>query len=191
MRGGVIKYTNNDNKTKLIDFDSYMNWNSKYRFGADVVLKQYSLKQQAQDVKILTENECDMILKNIKQNVTDLADEHQETTFYYFFPPYSICYWDMMNNERKIEWQINAEKLAIEEILKHPNIKLYSFSNNFELVCNLDNYKDPKHYGEWINSWMLKKMHDGEYLLTKDNYHEYINVIKGFYSSYDYESLHK
>ena len=168
-----------------------MNWNSKYRFGADVVLKQYSLKQQAQDVKILTENECDMILKNIKQNVTDLADEHQETTFYYFFPPYSICYWDMMNNERKIEWQINAEKLAIEEILKHPNIKLYSFNNNFELVCNLDNYKDTYHYGEWINSWMLEKMYNEEYLLTEDNYQQYIDDIRKFYNSYDYDSLHE
>ena len=132
-----------------------------------------------------------MISGNICQNVTNLADEHLETTFYLFFPPYSICYWDDLKNRGEIDWRIDAEQLAIEELIKHPNIKLYSFCNNFDLVCNLDNYKDRAHYGEWINSDILYWMYNEEYLLTQDNYLDYIETIREFYNSYDYSLFHE
>lgn len=183
----VIKYTEAGNQTT--DFDEYSNWNSDYTFGAEVVLDTYTLAERVNEPCVLTQAEHEMLLENIRQNVTDLADAHPETVFYCFFPPYSICYWDELDNNGRIDWKIDAEQIAIEEILKHPNIKLYSFSHNFELVCNLDNYKDMAHYGEWVNSWMLEWMYKGEYLLTEDNYLDYVRTIREFYSSYPYDSL--
>ncbi len=187
--GYVIDYTRDGNQTT--SFDEYANWNDLFAFGADEVLGTYTLGEKIENSSALTQEEYDRLMGNIRQNVTDLADEHPETVFCYFFSPYSICYWDNLNNAGKAEWWINAEKAVIEEILKHPNIKLYSFTNNYELVCNLDNYKDEGHYGEWVNSWILQWMHEGKYLLTKDNYQEYINSIREFYLSYDYASLRK
>ena len=183
----VIKYTREGNKTT--SFDIYSNWNNGYTFGAESVLNSYALGEKAKKIRELTEEESTIMLENIRQNVTELADEHMETTFYLFFPPYSICYWDALNNKGEIDWRIDAEEIAIEEILRHPNIKLYSFCDNFDLVCNLDNYKDQGHYGEWVNSWMLEWMWNEEYLLTNDNYEEYIETIRKFYNSYDYNSL--
>ncbi len=183
----VIKYTKAGNKTT--SFDDYQNWNDDYTYGAETVLSSYTLGKKAETEQDLSEDEAVMINENIRQNVTDLADAHPETTFYLFFPPYSICYWDTLNNDGQINWRIDAEKIAIEEILKHPNIKLYSFCDDFELVCDLDNYRDQAHYGEWVNSWMLEWMHDGERLLTKENYEGYIETIRKFYHSYDYSQL--
>lgn len=184
----VIQYTKEGNKTTT--FDEYTNWNAQYTFGAESVLSTYTLGE-AKPLRKFTEEECNMIIENVRQNVTDLADEHPETTFYLFFPPHSICYWDVQKNEGLIDWQIDAEQAAIKEILKHPNIQLFSFCNNFELVCNLNNYKDRGHYGEWVNSWILEWMHNGDYLLTEDNYQEYIDTIRNFYNSFDYSSLRK
>lgn len=183
----VMDYTKAGNKTT--SFDSYANWNAFYTFGAETVLGTYALGEKAETARVITAEEKERVLGNVRQNVTDLADEHPETVFYYFFPPYSICYWDSQNNEGLTDWQIEIEKTAIEEILKHPNIRLYSFTNNFKLICNLDNYKDQAHYREWINSWMLKWMKEGKYLLTKDNYREYIRSVRKFYKTYDYDSL--
>lgn len=182
----VVKYTETGNRTT--DFDNYANWNSLFTFGAETVLSTYTLGEKSED-KILSEYEAVMVYENIRQNVTALADSHPETVFYLFFPPYSICYWDVLNNAGQINWRIDAEQIAIEEILKHPNIKLYSFCDDFELVCNLDNYKDQAHYGEWVNSWILKWMHNDEHLLTEENYEKYIETIKQFYNSYDYSLL--
>lgn len=185
----VIKYTQAGNKTTT--FDAYANWNRAFSFGAETVLSTYTLGEKEKDERILLENEVVMIQENIQQNVTDLADQHPETVFYLFFPPYSICYWDMLNNSGEINWRIDAEQIAIEKLLKHPNIKLYSFCNEFELICNLDNYKDCAHYGEWVNSWILEWMRNEKHLVTEENYEEYIEEIKEFYRSYDYSQLRK
>ena len=185
----VIKYTNEGNQTTT--FDDYANWNNFYTFGAETVLSTYTLGEKVLTPVVLSGEEALMVLENIQQNVTDLADEHPETTFYLFFPPYSICYWDELKNSGRVDWRIDAEEIAIEELLKHPNIKLYSFCDNFNLVCNLDNYKDMAHYGEWVNSWILEWMHDEEYLLTEQNYQQYLDTIRNFYNSYDYPSLRR
>lgn len=185
----ITKYTEAGNVTT--SFDTYANWNSKKKFGAEAVLDTYTLEEKSLIKQELTSEEREILLGNISQNVTDLASKHPETTFYYFFTPYSICYWDQLSNDGKIEWHLEVEKIAIEEILKIPNIKLYSFCNNYELVCNLDNYTDWGHYGEWINSEILEWMKKEEYILKKDNYRDYLDEIRKFYSSYDYSLLRK
>lgn len=174
-----------------IDFDTYANWNDyrKAEFGAPYVLASYRLRDVPKPMQPFTDKDAGMLLDNLRQNVTKLAYAHPETTFYLFFPPYSICYWDILNNEGTMERHIDAERLAIEELLQCPNIKLYSFSDNFALVCNLDNYNDYIHYGEWVNSQILQWIKNGEHLLTKDNYQTYLENIRRFYHAYDYASL--
>lgn len=191
---GVIQHTSSGQPTT--SFDTYANWNQKFTFGPDIVKsyplgkgKSYTFGEKKSFEKNLSDKDKNMILENIRQNVTQLAKEHPETTFYYFFPPYSIFYWAILDDTGEINWRIDAEQLAIEEILKVPNIKLYSFCNNFDLICNLENYKDYVHYGEWVNSQILEWMYHDEYLLSEDNYLDYIQSVREFYNSYDYSSL--
>lgn len=184
----VLRYTENGMKTTT--FDEYNNWNALYTFGADSVLN-YTLPPAAETPVVLTEEDGQRALENIRQNITDLADEHPETTFYLFFTPFSICFWDIEKNAGRMDTWIDYEQIAIEEMLKHPNIRLFCFFTNFEMICDLNNYKDSEHYGEWINSWMLEQMYNGNYLLTEDNYMEHLASMREFYNSYDYASLHR
>ncbi|MCI8382661.1 MAG: hypothetical protein HFI07_12905 [Lachnospiraceae bacterium] len=181
-----------DGMGSAVNFDTYANWNSYYsaKFGARYVLATYRLRKEDRPPRSLTQEERQMLLDNLRQNVTLLADEHPETDFYLYFPPYSICYWDILHNQEETDWHLEAEQLAIEELLKHPNIRLYSFCDNFELVCNLDHYKDYLHYSEQVNTWILENLKGEEYLLTEDNYLEYLEKIRDFYHSYDYDALH-
>ena len=181
-----------DGTGSSINFDTYGNWHTYYssQFGAPYVLASYQLRKTPTPQTPLTEEEKQMVSENLRQNVTELAAKHPETTFYLFFPPYSICYWDLLNNTGRMERHFEAEKLAVEELLKYPNIKLYSFSDDFDLVCNLDHYRDYIHYVEEVNSRMLEWMKEDRHLLTRDNYEEYLRKVQDFYRSYDYESLH-
>lgn len=172
------------------NFDDYSNTTKYSTFGRQQVLESYSLGEKKDVQRVLTDDEVLMIKENIRENVLELVEEQKDTQFYLFFPPYSICYWDERNQNNEVNWRIQAEKVAIEELLGTPNIKLYSFCDNAELVCNLDNYKDQAHYGEWINSEILRWMKDGEGLLTEDNYQQYIENIQELYMTYDYELLH-
>ena len=77
----------------------------------------------------------------------------------------------------------------IEEILSHGNIYLFSFNDCPEITADLNNYKDTVHYGTWINSLILKWMRDGEHQLTEENYLDYLQRERDFYTSFDYSTM--
>lgn len=185
----VLEYTAEGNKTPT--FDEYANWNDRYTYGAKSALANDSFPELPPAPKALTDADLLLIQENLDQNVISLALEHPETTFYLFFSPFSIVYWGRLYSSGQVERMINAEQAAIELLLRIPNIRLYSFNANFDLICDLDNYKDYEHYGEWINSWMLEQMAADNYRLTEDNYQSYLKEVRDFYTTYDYPALNE
>lgn len=175
----------------ITSFDEYSNWMSACmeQFGRDNVLKGHSLYKQPIKEDILSNEEKDTIKANIGQNVTQIAKEHPEVQFYYFFSPYSAAWWGDTYQAGDLSKQIEMERYVIELILECDNIHLFSFNNFTDITINLDNYVDRTHYGEWINSAILQYMYDGEGELTKDNYKEYLEEEYRFYSEFDYNGL--
>ena len=185
----VLDNDNEGFEPGITSFDDYSNWMANYTFGINTVCPDGVVVQDAGAPVHLKDAERDMVLENIQQNVTSLAEQYPEVTFYYFFTPYSALWWQALVNTGTIYKQIEAEELVIEEILKHDNIKLYSFNNLTDITTDLNNYKDIMHYGSWINSLMLQYMYDGKCLLTYDNYEEYLEDELSFYTSFDYGQL--
>lgn len=144
-----------------------------------------SLTQEDYDeyIKLLTEN--------MEQNVISTIRDYPDTTFYIFFPPYSILYFDELHQagDDILKRRIVLEKQAIEMLLECSNVKLFSFFNNFDMITNLDNYRDDCHYVALFNKQILEWMAAGDYQLTKDNYEQYIDEITDFYMNYDYDSV--
>ena len=85
--------------------------------------------------------------------------------------------------------QFEAEQIATELLLDCPNVKLYNFFDKYDIICNLDNYRDKEHYSAQINSRILQWIQTGDGLVTKDNYKDKLNAEKKFYLNYDYESI--
>lgn len=172
-------------------FDEACFWEHRFPFGKEAVMSSYNRGEAADAPQYLTEAEKKMILENIGQNIVETAQSHPDVSFYLFIPPYSICWWDDAKQQGKVDYYIEALKLETEELLKCENVKLFAFWNNYEMVCNLDNYKDIAHYSAQINSDILQWMADlnEKYLLTEDNYIEYWDEIRDFYFHYDYNSI--
>ena len=169
----------------VTSFDEYANWNAAYTFGKKAVLE--ALKLYHTDP--CTNGDTERARENIQQNVIDLASAHPETQFYYFFPPYSIAWWARLYEEGELEQQLFIEQIAIEMIVPCKNIHLFSFNTKFNWITNLDNYKDTLHYGEWINSEMLRLMKNDEYRITKENKEAYLQAEREFYTNFDYNSI--
>jgi len=173
----------------ITDFDSYSNWMKSYTFGRQRLFPDgITIGENAAPVH-LTQMEKDTVMGNICQNVTALADDYPDVAFYYFFPPYSIAWWKTQLEQGSLDKQIETERIIIEEILKHPNIKLFSFNCLLNITADLNNYKDITHYGEWVNSMMLKYMSEDRCMITPDNYEAYLMQEKSVYSDYNYEQL--
>ena len=183
----VTAYAKSGGKTPT--FDEYCSWSDSSTFGKAAVDAAYHREEKKQGVQHMTEEDYVRLEENITQNVTALAKNNPQIKFYYFFPPYSIYYWDSLYCAGEVEKYLEAEKRAIELILECDNIYLYSFFDDFDLICNLDNYKDKVHYSGKINSMMLKLMYNEEHRLTKDNYEQYCEKMYDFYVGYDYDGL--
>lgn len=174
----------------ITSFDEYSYWMDKYSFGINSVYEEEVLETEYDGTsKHLSDEEKERVMDNTRENLTAIADAYPDTTFYYFFPPYSIAWWQKRTNDDLLTKQFEAEQLIVEEILQHDNIRLYSFNNLTDITTDLNNYKDRLHYGSWINSLMLQYMHDGVCQITPDNYVEYFDREIAFYSSFDYASL--
>ena len=173
----------------ITSFDSYSNWMASYTFGIKTVCPNGLPDTPAGTPVHLTEEEKGTILGSVEQNITSVAQDHPEVTFYYFFTPYSAVWWKDLINNGTIYKQIEAEQMIIEELIKYDNIKLFSFNGLTDITTDINNYKDSIHYGQWVNSLMLRYMHDSKCQLTKDNYEAYLKEEMDFYLKFDYSAL--
>ncbi len=189
----VIKMINKSNSEDSIagmtSFDDYSNWHHSYTYGINTVCPGGVTKVVNGEAKHLSDEDKEILIGNIEQNVVDLAKENPQITFYYFISPYSVAWWKSLYEDGSIYRQIEAEKIVIEKILECDNIKLFSINNRTDIIGDLNNYKDIRHYGQWINSLLLKMMHDGKCQLTKENYESYIETELKNYTNFDYYSL--
>ena len=173
----------------ITSFDVYSNWMSDaITFGAKSVCPT-DIKNYEPVSSSLSSHEKNMIRRNITRNITEIANAYPDTQFYYYVTPYSAVWWNAQCANGVIGKQIEAERYIIELMLECDNIHLYSFNTNFALTTNLNNYKDAGHYGEWVNTAILQWMYDGEGLLTKENYQQYLAEELEFYQNYDYTQL--
>lgn len=184
----VLMFTKNGNHSPT--FDEYGNWYGEYTFGKEAILKDH-IRADIKEEQQLTSDQKLIIEDSIRQNVLSLTRKHPNTTFYLFFTPYSILYWDSLKRGGTLDLNVEAEKTAIELLINEKNIQLYSFTNNFELTCNLDNYKDVAHYSQDVNSQILKWIKNGDYRITKSNYLGYLDEIRNYYNNYDYDSIYE
>ncbi len=123
----------------ITEFDKYSNWMSGCIFGGKQVLKGRTEFRSPTKMKSLKDKGHKQITESIRQNVIQLALEHPECEFYYFFPPYSIVEWGEQYESGTLERKLQEEELVIQLILQCDNIHLFSFNTKYEWILNLDN----------------------------------------------------
>lgn len=169
-------------------FDEYSSWDKPT--GYKYIMSSYMRLQEREPMQEhIPEMERGWVEASIKRNLVDLINKYHDTTFYVFYTPYSIYFWDSRYQEGTMNWNFDAERIATEMLLECDNVKLYNFFNHYDVVCNADNYRDKEHYSPQINSKILEWMTTDEDRITKENYLKRLEEEKEFYLNYDYESL--
>lgn len=85
--------------------------------------------------------------------------------------------------------QLEAEEMVTDLLLAYDNVRLFSFYENTELICNLDNYRDKEHYIGDINSYILEQMSQGNYEITEENKKTHMDFMWDFYLRFDYDTF--
>lgn len=183
----VLNYTRAGEKTPT--FDMYGSWSQYKSFGKETVQSSYTRLNPKEEELVLSEEDKAQIKENIEKNYLATAKENEDVEFYFFFPPYSICYWDALYRTKQLGAQLRAQELAVELLLSADNVHVFAFDDCVEITGDLDNYTDTLHYGDWINSYIIQNIYEGNGELKKDNYQTYFEQIEMIYSKYDYSVL--
>lgn len=126
---------------------------------------------------------------NFENNVEPYIKVNPDTTFYVFFPPYNLLWWNMKMADGQLENYLEVEKYLIESLIKYPNVRLYGIQSIENIVTNLDYYKDYNHYSPEINDEIMEIMSGTEYLLNEENYENYLNKFEKLIREFDYKKF--
>ncbi len=171
--------------------DDYSSWEATMT-GLDGIYRRYSREEVIRkDEDCLSDEERAMVEDTIRGNIESLVNEHPDVTFYLFYTPYCICYWDELHLANSLNRQLEAEEIADSILTACDNVRLYSWFDRYDLITDIGQYADKEHYIADINSDMLRWMKEDNGRLTKDNYPSFIEAERDYYGRYDYESIYK
>lgn len=177
-------------KSTAMSFDDYANWDNYETYGRAAINAVYQRDEVERAEMIpVTQEDYERMDQNIEQNIIRLAEEYRGTEFYIYISPFSIFCFDYWKLDGELERQLLAERHYIEKLLPYENIHVFSFFDEYDVICNADNYKDLAHHRGEVNSQILRWMKEGTHELTYDNYEEYCQEEWTFYFNYDYDSL--
>ncbi|MGK4199254.1 hypothetical protein [Fusobacterium sp. HC1336] len=168
------------NNPQIINLDYYPK-------GSDIRGKKGELKRlmKLKNNKIIY-NHRNLDLKeleeNIEENLIKIAKKNPQIKFIYFIPPYSILYWNNLKRTDKLPEKILSIQILLSKLVEVKNIEVYSFCNDFETICNLDNYNDSLHYIGEINDKIIDEIYKGNYKITKENYNNHLKEIENYHN---------
>lgn len=171
-------------------FDEYANWGATYTFSKDTVLSSFARPAMSETEEVFDKEARELVHDNITLNVINTALEHPNTNFYIWIPPYSIAYYDVENRHGTLAKSMDAMEYELELLTAIDNIHVFCYADEYDIVTNLDNYKDIQHFSPAINSYIIKAMSEGKGLITADNYSDYMKNVREFYLNYDYDSIY-
>lgn len=120
--------------------------------------------------------------------IVPYIEARPDVTFYFYSPPYSVLYWD----DCVLRGRLTAEICAMNEIygmlLSYPNVRIFYFQDDWDVISNLDNYKDYSHYSQDINHYIYECMRDGKEEVTRDTYFDVLLKFSEDAAAYDYET---
>lgn len=154
------------------------NWAKWKNFGTDYVLNLYGRSEEIvpmMDEKVYqTELEANIAL------LTSRVEAHPETQFIFFYPTYSMLWWDGIVRSGERDAYIHNEKEMTKALLSYDNVRIFCFQNDREVATDLDYYMDTIHFSPEINRRMLDKIIAGEDEMTLDNYEMILDGVADF-----------
>ena len=143
--------------------DAYT-WEDEELFGHKVVVEDYDMAMEGVDrafAAVHTDEEIEEKLANVRKNIDDIGvyiKAHPETEYKIFFPPYSIGYWESLREEGDLDETVVLYKEALKCLSDYDNVSIYFFMDSYDIISDLDLYRDICHYRPEINRMINDRM---------------------------------
>lgn len=155
-------------------------WSRGKEFSAAQAMRAYD-RNAIQADAVIVAKDLTQVRELLDDNIrllTDQISSHPEIQYRFLIPPYSLLWWDCAYVNGELEERFTILEETIPILLTFENVEIYFFSNQEEIVCNLDNYMDMVHYSPDVNQFMLEKVVTGANRLTDDNREEIMTNLR-------------
>ena len=169
--------------------DDAYTWQDIYVFTKDGAKTVYGAQRLAE---IEPESGAGTFFPNVDALMAALApyiESRPDITFYFYTPPYSILYWDDCIRRGQLAAQINAMGYAYEKLLSYDNVRVFFFMDDYELITDLEHYRDYSHYDQSVNHYMYECMRDGKRELRSEDIFDTLTALQSYAAEYDYEAI--
>ncbi len=166
----------------------YASWWTPDYYNIQWVMHTYEEPEKS-DVVYTEDDVLPTTQANLEKNILPFVEEHPETQFYFFFPPYSILYWHNLKQEGFYEAAFAQYQYVADRLLEYDNVHLFYFQTMDE-VTDLNNYADYSHYKPEINRYMVECFSNGTHqIFSSEQMADELNKMRGIVESFNYEEL--
>ncbi len=164
----------------LGDYDESLsyNWAKWKTFGIELALGLYY-----RPVDITPMQDERIYQEQLDANIallTAQVEAHPETQFMFFYPVYSMLWWDGVYRTGERDAYIYCEKEMTKALLQYDNVRIFCFQNEPDIATDLYKYMDSIHFSPEVNRLMLDQMIAGEYEMNIDNYEDILEGVRDF-----------
>jgi len=143
--------------------DSMYVWQDQYTFGPEAL---WDVQFKAPESRKNPGEYIEALYDNLNTHLIPYIKFHPKTQFDIFFPPYSAAEWAKMEGNGTFDALLTMRRLCYDALSGYANVRVYDFAAKEEWVTDIDNYKDPLHYAQWINDAIAECIARGENLVT-------------------------
>ena len=172
----------------------YESWWTEEHYSEEWVLHNYTSPEQvAEETDAMQYLEA--VKKNLDVNICPFIEEHPDTEFVIFFPPYSILFWNNVLKENHLDATIMEYRYIAEKLNVYDNVEVYFFPDREDIVLDLNHYADYSHYHPKFNRFMTECFVDGTGLVAKNGssegkpIDEYLTHMLSMVEEFDFEAL--
>lgn len=169
------------------DLDSAYIWDGTAWFTKEQALASYPRPNVSSEV--LPEDAYRAVCDENLAVITRWIEEHPDTRFTFWFPPYSILYWDKMIREGRADAVLWAVEYVAQTLLAYDNVSLHCFLIDRNTICDLDNYTDHIHCSGQVTKYVTDEVLAGRWKFTPENYQLRLDELRLFVANYDYEAI--
>ncbi len=176
-----------NNITEGFSADSAYCWAGRYRFDkyvARATYLPYRLMQQKDEEKF---DSYYGYVNEFLDGITPYIEARPDVEFIFYSPPYSILYWDDCILRGRLTAEICAQNEVFGRLLEHGNVRIFYFQDNWDIITDLDNYKDYSHFSQDISHYLYECMRDGKCEVTRETSFDTLLKFSEDIAKYDHE----
>ena len=176
-----------NNITEGFSADSAYCWAGRYKFDryvAQATYLPYRLMQPEPEEKFDTYYGYS---EEFLAGITPYIEARPDVQFIFYAPPYSIMYWDDCILRGRLTAEICALNEVYKRLLGYDNVRIFYFQDNWDIITDLNNYKDYSHFSQDISHYLYECMATGNNEITSETSFDTLLKFSEDVAAYDHE----